>query len=99
MRSFLTVNQKPNDTADPRLGTRNGLASPRVQRRQQLRLNSQAIREPRPTRIQQLVPTAPLRGKHRLCPFQTGLTNNLGDVVIPHHVPILAIDQIFFLFD
>ena len=43
--------------------------------------------------------TGILCGKHRLCSFQPGLTDNLGYVVVSHHIPILAIDQIFFLFD
>jgi len=35
----------------------------------------------------------------RLSPFQPSLTDNLGHVVVSNHVPVLAIDQIFLLFD
>ena len=46
-----------------------------------------------------IVPTVVLSGKHRLSPFQPSLTDNLGYVVVSNHVPVLAIDQIFLLFD
>ena len=92
------ANQDASANGDSRLGTRSGVAwcwnSPTSAA--SFRFSGRAGSLAPPKAVSS---TGILCGKYRLCSFQSSLSHNLGYVIVSHHIPILAIDQIFFLFD